>query len=436
MLLRLRDGFLRDVLIINQQINHLLSTNTTLSNLNEQERRYTMNKEHVDLFILQDSLEGGGAQRIGLELASSLPDSIKRMLIVIKGTSTPKYIEEENITIKYLSPPRKYRNYAFITFPAVIIRYIHQLLHNRPRVVLSIVPLDNIINITFSRLFKYKALISAHGMRSYAITSYSIITRILVNLEQFLLKHTSAELIAVSYAVKKDIEDRFNIPCEKIHVIHNPLNIERIVPLSLEPVTDIQFNVPTIITVGRLHAVKSQWHLIRAFAEFRKNNPSQLLICGEGEEMSYLLDLVKNLEIEDSVMFLGWKDNPYKYMSKSSVFVQSSLSEALPNVLVEAMACGCPVVAAGCSDGISEILGSDGSCGIVTKKMSEVRHLPTEPLDEGEISLLEGMEEVLLNSERRNAMAIQCIERAKMFDVDVGIQKYVQIINAVDKYRH
>ena len=94
------------------------------------------------------------------------------------------------------------------------------------------------------------------------------------------------------------------------------------------------------------------------------------------------------------------------------------------------------MVAAGCSDGISEILGSDGSCGIVTKKMSEVRHLPTEPLDEGEISLLEGMEEVLLNSERRNAMAIQCIERAKMFDVDVGIQKYVQIINAVDKYRH
>lgn len=385
---------------------------------------YIMHKESVDLFILQSSLEGGGAERIGLELAASLHHSIKRILVVIKGTSSPNYMKE-NIAVKFLSPPHKYRNYAYLTFPIVLIRYIRQLLHHHPKIVLSILPLDNVINLTFSQLFGYKALISAHGMRSY---SSSTLTKILTYLEQFLLKHTSAEQIAVSYAVKKDIEENFGAPSEKIHVIYNPLDIDKIVSLSSESVNDIQFNVPTIITVGRLQHVKGQWHLIRAFAELRRKYSCQLLICGEGAERDYLLDLVKNLDIEDSVIFLGWKDNPYKYISKSSIFVQSSLTEALPNVLIESMACGCPVVADDCSGGIAEILGSDGSCGIITKKMSGVRHVPTEPLDNGEISLLEGIEEILLNSERRKAIAIQCIERAKIFDVDVGIQKYYELL--------
>lgn len=378
-----------------------------------------------DLFILLGGLWGGGAEKIAVDVANNLPSSISTLLVTIYD-SGDKY----SVSVPHISLSGKNMSLVsrIVKLPLNYIRYIILLKKYSPKVSLSILPEDNVLNIITSKIMGVKPIISFHGMPSNK--NAHIITRFFLRLSLLLSKIFSINIVAVSGGVKKELVELYGVPEQNIHIIYNPIDVLNISCRAEELVDDFAFSPErnTIITVGRLHAVKGQWHLIRAFAEFRKNNPSQLLICGEGEEMNYLLDLVKNLEIEDSVTFLGWKDNPYKYMSKSSVFVQSSLSEALPNVLVEAMACGCPVVAASCSDGISEILGSDGSCGIVTKKMSGVRHLPTEPLDEGEVSLLEGMEEILLNSERRNVMAIRCIERAKMFDVDVGIQKYYELI--------
>ena len=128
------------------------------------------------------------------------------------------------------------------------------------------------------------------------------------------------------------------------------------------------------------------------------------------------------------MVFLGWQENPYKYMKKSTVFVQSSLSEALPNVLVESLACGCPVVAAGCSRGIEEILGSDDRCGFIVEKMSGERYSAKDALDAGELDLYNAMLWVLRDVSLRADMSEACKERAKMFDLDIGIHKYVELI--------
>ena len=66
--------------------------------------------------------------------------------------------------------------------------------------------------------------------------------------------------------------------------------------------------------------------------------------------------LIQELHLEKLVMLLGFKENPFSYLSRSDVFVLSSISEGFSNVLVEAMACGCPVVSTDCPTGPGEIL--------------------------------------------------------------------------------
>ena len=113
---------------------------------------------------------------------------------------------------------------------------------------------------------------------------------------------------------------------------------------------------PVILGAGRLTEQKDFPTLIRAFALVRKKHPARLMILGEGEERSKLETLVQELGLEKEVSLPGFVDNPYKYMKRAAVFVLSSRWEGFPNVLVEAMALGTPVVSTDCPNGPAEIL--------------------------------------------------------------------------------
>jgi glycosyltransferase involved in cell wall biosynthesis len=91
--------------------------------------------------------------------------------------------------------------------------------------------------------------------------------------------------------------------------------------------------------------------------------PARLIILGEGRERAKLEALASELGIAEDVSFPGFESNPYAYMSRASVFVLSSAWEGLPNALIEALACGCPVVNTNCPSGPQEILdhGAFGS---------------------------------------------------------------------------
>ena len=93
---------------------------------------------------------------------------------------------------------------------------------------------------------------------------------------------------------------------------------------------------------------------------------SRLVIIGEGRDRLELESLAKKLGISDSVCFLGLQKNPYKFMAKSSVFVLSSNQEGFSTVIVEAMACGLPVVSTDCESGPSEII-KNGENGFLVK---------------------------------------------------------------------
>ena len=165
-------------------------------------------------------------------------------------------------------------------------------------------------------------------------------------------------LIAISEGVKRDLIESFDIEPEKVEVIYNPVITDEVYELMNESVSHPFFSTPdpVYIGVGRLTEQKNFSHLIRSFNEVVSRQDAKLIILGKGDREQQLKNLCSELSISDHVSFPGFVDNPYKYMSKSDVFVLSSKWEGFGNVIVEAMACGTQVVATDCESGPAEIL--------------------------------------------------------------------------------
>jgi glycosyltransferase involved in cell wall biosynthesis len=96
--------------------------------------------------------------------------------------------------------------------------------------------------------------------------------------------------------------------------------------------------------------------MLRALVVLRSRRAVKLAILGEGPERPSLETLIAELGLSDDVRLLGFQTNPYAYMARAAGFVLSSLWEGFPNVLVEALACGCRVVSTDCPSGPAEIL--------------------------------------------------------------------------------
>ena len=96
--------------------------------------------------------------------------------------------------------------------------------------------------------------------------------------------------------------------------------------------------------------------LLKAFAELRARRDCRLILLGSGPLEDDLQKQAEALGITDDISFQGHVDNPFAYLARAQVFVLSSAWEGLPNVLIEALACGCPVVSTDCPGGASEIL--------------------------------------------------------------------------------
>lgn len=211
---------------------------------------------------------------------------------------------------------------------------------------------------------------------------------------------------AMTYSVKNYIKS------EKVQDVWNPCDIDQIQQLAQKPLGKEQsfFETPgkIIVTMGREDDVKGYWHLIKAFRRIYEKIPStKLLILGTGEFSEYKA-LTQKLNIEDNVLFTGVMLNPFPYLKRSDIFVLSSLSEGLPNALVEAMTVGLPIVSANCQSGPAEILAEDWlsvhatkemelkEYGILTPAFTKEKNMEFQ-IENGSI-VLELQEEVLANA--------------------------------------
>jgi len=168
-------------------------------------------------------------------------------------------------------------------------------------------------------------------------------------------------IIAIAKGVKRDLLDFLSLHSEKVSVVYNAIDIAAIDRLKREEVSHpwFQDDIPVLLACGRLAFPKNYPLLLKAFTKVQRYIKAKLLILGEGEEKGSLENLVRELRIKDNVIFLGFQRNPYKFMAKSHVFILSSSREGFPNVLIEAMACGLPVISTRCPSGPDEIITNE-----------------------------------------------------------------------------
>jgi glycosyltransferase involved in cell wall biosynthesis len=172
-------------------------------------------------------------------------------------------------------------------------------------------------------------------------------------------------IVAVSDGVASDLSQVAGLPPERITTIFNGVDLRRLDGLAAAPVADPWFEgdaPPVLLAAGRLAPQKDFPNLLKAFARVRSCREVRLVILGEGPERVRLESLAADLGIAADVKMPGAVLNPFPYMARTRLFVMSSAWEGLPTVLMEALACGCPIVSTDCLSGPREILDG-GSFG-------------------------------------------------------------------------
>ena len=216
-------------------------------------------------------------------------------------------------------------------------------------------------SLTFTNDFK---IASIHALKSVELSSNSFLNYV------FKISYKSTyryfdKVVCISRAIKQDLIEKCGFKFKnKLKVIYNPHDLIEVNRLSKLPIQNkIESNLFSnncILFLGRLSNQKSPWHLIKAFSLVLKEQPNvNLIFIGDGDSKveNYIKTLSFESNISNQVFFLGRKSNPYNYLAKATVLALSSHYEGTPNVIVESICVGTPVVSSFCTKGITELMG-------------------------------------------------------------------------------
>jgi glycosyltransferase involved in cell wall biosynthesis len=366
------------------------------------------NSRKTILFVIP-SLEGGGAEKVLIEIITRLsPETYRLVLVMFKAKGRFLSKIPSNVNVYDLHKKNKY------SFSKIIFRLCIILKKINPNIVISFMPYANLIAM-ISRIL-------APSGAKYILTFHNCLTREsekepFHQLKYFLYKKLfirSNLIICVSKGVKNDLMSKLRIQSDqKMRVIYNPIDIDRIGFLKDNKLEDYA-STKFILAVGRLEIQKGYEYLLKAYGLIHSKIEEILIILGIGDEEQNLRELARQLGIQEKVVFLGFQENPYKYMKNASALVLSSLWEGFGNVIVEAMACGTPVISTDCPSGPNEII-DNGVNGILV------------PIAD-ENSLANAIIDLLRNQKLRVAIIDAARKRAEDFRAENIIKRYEELI--------
>lgn len=302
--------------------------------------------------ILLPDLRGGGAERVNLDLANEFVWAGHEVEFVLRQ-ARGEFLEEarSRFQVVDLKAPRV----RFV--PHTLARYLRR---RRPDVLLAAMwPLTVVAPLAqcLSR-HRCKVIVSEHGILSAQYRDWGPVHHLLLRGSTRLGYRLADHRVGVSTGVAHDMAALSAMQNNAFDVIHNP------VPSRPDPEPDALdkadrlWSGPAgarIVTVGTMKAVKNHRLLLRAFARLDRSD-ARLMFVGDGTGRDALLSLAKDLGVADRVILAGFHPDPTPFYKTADLFVLSSDYEGFGNVIVEAMACGTPVVSTDCPSGPGEIL--------------------------------------------------------------------------------
>jgi glycosyltransferase involved in cell wall biosynthesis len=241
----------------------------------------------------------------------------------------------------------------------VLPRLVAWLQRNRPAVLHSALPHNSVMALAAGWLTGTRVTVAEHSLLRDKIRMDGDVARI-VPLMRRLYPHATA-LLAASDAVAGDMRAVLNLTAP-IAVVGNPIVADGFDPATLERPPDLpQDGAPVFIAVGRMAPIKDFPTLLRAFRHVLDRRPAYLMILGDGPERARLTALAVELDLGDRLILRGIVVNPWPYIARAAALVVSSISEGFGNMVIEAMACGTPVVSTRCGAPVN--LLRDGALG-------------------------------------------------------------------------
>jgi glycosyltransferase involved in cell wall biosynthesis len=306
----------------------------------------TSNNHEESILIIVPRLAGGGQERMAALTADILLEKYNVSIVIF---SNEKMAYKSNAEIINLNIPTQSGFFKKILQQIKRIWLVRKIKRDKnPSAVYSIGNTANITNV-FS---------GAMGRRIISIRGYANIRK---NFIDELIYRRADTITCISREMREKLCQLYPYAKNKTKVLYNGIDIKKVRELSTQiSVIDELPKTKKIVTAGRLTDVKGYRQLLKSFSLLKEmDRDVSLIILGDGENKNALENLAKQLSIGDSVIFLGFQNNPYAFLHQCDLFVLSSIHEGFGNVIVEAMACDLPIISTSCLSGPAEILGSD-----------------------------------------------------------------------------
>lgn len=299
------------------------------------------------------NLSGGGAERVVVNLLKGISDRGILLDLILASAEGP-YLHEvpKQVRVINLEVGR------VIKAILPLARYIRE---NEPLVLISHLSHANVAAVLANQIAEARTKLVLVEHNTWSASKVKLLRARFIPLLSRLLYPKADYIVAVSEAASRDLEKNLSYETGKVKTIYNPVVSYEIFDKANAVLVHPWFqdsSPPVFLAVGRLTEQKDFFTLIKSFSRLREKMRAHLLILGEGELRDELENFAKTLGIAEDILLEGFVENPYAYMSKAAAVVLSSRWEGLPTVLIEAMACGCPVIATDCPSGPREILKS------------------------------------------------------------------------------
>ena len=305
----------------------------------------------VDVAVMIPNFFGGGAERMMVRIARGLRERGHSIEMVVCSDVGPFGKElGPDVPIIDLKSVQMRRSVG------PIVRYLRQ---RRPLAVLVTLEHMTVTVLLASILARVRVrVVPRIATHLSACKRFGIRGMVQGVATRFLLRRAD-NLIAVSRGVAEDVIGWARVAPDKVHTIYSPFVDSELEFLAGQGAAHPFFSRAdpcVVLAAGRLESVKDYPTLLEAFARVHSKRSPRLIILGEGPERNNLERLIRHHGLGDKVSLPGFVSNPFSYMARAAVFVLTSTREGLPGVLVQAMACGCPVVSTDCPSGPREIL--------------------------------------------------------------------------------
>lgn len=308
------------------------------------------------LSIFAPSLGGGGAERVMCLVAGGLAARGVDVTLVLCQASG-SYLADVDPRVRVV-------DLGASSMPRALLPLVRHLRKSRPTALLAAMSHANVTAALAHRITRSRSqlFLSEHAHLSSVLMAYPGWRMRATALMMRWTYPRADRIVSVSEGVTSDLLQRIPLDAKRVVTIYNPVVDDALhACANAEPACSwlsarAPCDPPVVLAAGRLVPQKDFATLIEAFALLRRMRPARLLILGEGELRASLTAQVARLGLENDVALPGFEPNPFSAMRAAQLFVLSSRFEGLGCVLIEAMACGTPVVSTDCPSGPHEVL--------------------------------------------------------------------------------